>query len=56
MQPRLVPGECHASRLGYRSGDTASGKKVSQGVLVFRELPQAGLDDTLSPIKELVDL
>lgn len=42
--------------LDYRSGDTASDEKISQGVLVFGELPQPGLDDTLSPVKELVDL
>jgi hypothetical protein len=55
LQQQLVPGECTASPLGYRSGDTASGKKLSQGLLVFGELPQAGLDDAFSPIKELVD-
>lgn len=53
---QLVPGECNASPLGYRSGDTASGKKTAQGVLVFGEFPQAGLDDAFSPIEELVDL
>jgi hypothetical protein len=42
--------------LGYRSDDTASGKIISQGVLVLGELPQAGLDDAFSPIQELVDL
>jgi hypothetical protein len=31
-------------------------RKSRRGALVFGDLPQAGLDDTLSPIKELVDL
>ncbi len=53
---RLCNAGDHAPPLSYRSGDTASGKKISQGMLVFGELPQAGLDDTLSPIKEPVDL